>query len=198
MNLSELRAEVQARGFNNIEDARIDRWVNLAVNEIAETADWPFLHAEATGPAPLTIADLRTIESVEDTTNAVKLIPADRRDLSDRYPDLTVSGSPVFYFLTAPDTVDVYPRGGSLRVRYWSFPADLSADTDEPVIPARYQYAIVDYAVARAYADSDEFASAQAARLEGDRLILAMTTSLIDAEHDRPARMTMLGGHLDG
>lgn len=197
MNLGELRAEVKARGFDPVEDARIDRWLNLAVTEILETADWPFLHDEATGAAPLTIADLRSVESVEDTVNAVKLIPADRRDLSDRYPDLTASGSPVFYFLTAPDTVDVYPRGGSLRVRYWSFPADL-AGTDEPVIPARYQYAIVDYAVARAYADSDEFAAAQAARQEGDRLVLAMTSNLLDSEHDRPARMTMLGGHLDG
>lgn len=197
MNLTALIAEVKARGFDQISDARITSWLNAAYTELLETADWPFVSTSTTGTAPLTVADLRTVESVHIADR--KLEPADRRDLTDRYMDLTTSGTPEFYFLTSPTVVDTYPRGSdTLTVRYWKFPALLSTGTDEPVIPARYQYALVDWAVARGYSDSDEPQMAQAARQEGDRLRLAMEVSLLNGQHDRPPSMSMLGGHWDG
>lgn len=196
MNLSALIAEVQARGFDTVSSARITTWINVAYNELLETADWPFLTATASGIAPLTISDLRTIESVAIADR--KLEPADRRDLSDRYMDLSVEGTPESYFLTSATTLDTYPRGtDTLTVRYWKAPAELSG-SDTPVIPARYHYAIVDWAVARAYEDSDEPQMAAAARAAGDRLLQAMTTSLLNGQHDRPTRMVMSGGHWDG
>jgi hypothetical protein len=197
MDLSTLRQEVKDRGFNYVSDSRIDRWVNLAVNEILEQADWPFLVTTAIGTAPVTITDLRTVESVEDTTNGRKLVPRDRRELSDQYIDLTEAGTPEYYFLSDHDTIDTYPRGGVLRVRYWATQTDLAAGTDTPSIPARYHYAIVDYAVARGYADNDEPDRAQAARMEGDRVLAMMTASLLHGQHDRPTRMTSVGWHGD-
>lgn len=196
MNYTELITEVKARGFDYASDTRVGRWVNLAISEIVEQQDWPFLQNETTGAAPLTISDLRTIESVEDTTNGVKLEPRDRRELSDTYIDLDEPGHPLYYFLTDDTTIDTYPRSGVLRVRYWVSPADLSG-TQTPVIPARYHYGIVDFAVARGYADNDEPERAQAARLEGERVIAMMTNSLLHGQHDRPRRMTYVGGHGD-
>lgn len=197
MNLAQLRAEVRARGFDYLPNDRINQFLNVAMHEVCEAADWPFLEATATGTPPLTINDLRTVESVEDTASGRKLLPIDRRDLTDRYRDLTVTGDPCWYYLDGTNIVDVFPRGGTLRVRYFKTVTDLASDSDTPVIPGRYQYIIIDWAVARCFAANDEPSHAEAARQEGDRIMAMMRESLLGWQHDRPLQQTMMGGHLD-
>lgn len=172
-------------------------YLNVAVTEIAELHDWPFLLASTTGTSPLTISDLRSIESV--STPSSKLTPIDRRDLSDYATNLSQTGTPNHYYLSSSTQISTYPVGTeTLTVRYWKVPTELSAGGDTPVIPTRYHYAIVDYAAARAYADSDNPEAAANARREGERLVGLMMESLLQGQHDRPmSRQAMLTFHGD-
>lgn len=191
MNLGELRTELSDRGFTYLSDARLNRYVNLGYTEVAEQATYPFALAEITGTSPVTVSDLRIVESVEDTTNGRKLVPIDRRSLTDQYNNLASTGAATYWYFTGQDTIATYPTdsNATLTVRYWKAPAELSFDSDEPIIPERYQYAIVDYAAARAYADNGEADRGFAARLEGDRLVQFMIQSLIDAQDDGPSHI---------
>jgi hypothetical protein len=49
-----------------------------------------------------------------------------------------------------------------LAVNYIRQSPELVADTDEPLIPTRYQWSWIDLAVVRAYQDSDNFPAAAA------------------------------------
>ena len=151
MTLADLQVELQARGFDYLSTTRQNYYINSAYQiDICEDSDWPFLEVTTTGTAPLTITDLRSIESVIDTTQACKLRPLDRRSITDDYDtSLTTAGSPSFYYLTTATTVSVYPANttDTLSVRYWKFPAALSAASDTPVVPTRFHPLIVDAAV---------------------------------------------------
>lgn len=196
MQLSDLRAEMQARGFDYLSTARCNTYLNVAVQEICELEDWPFLLATTTGAAPLTIADLRTVQTVVDVPTNRKLRPSNLGQITDTYPAPTTTGSPVFYYFTSQNTISVFPvnTAEQIKVTYWKTPADMVADTDVPVIPARYQYAIVDYACGRAFADASDFNEAQAARAEGDRLVQMMQANLVDPQHDSPELIRTAGG----
>lgn len=195
MNFSELTTELADRGFDHLSPTRRGRLVNLAYTELCEQAQWPFLRATATGTAPLTITDLRTVESVTDSTNDLTLTPTTRGFLADEYPDLPDTGNPLWWYFNGQQQVSVYPASTSvsLSVVYFKVPAELSG-TDPPVIPTRYHYAIVDYAAARAYAENGDADQAVAARQEGDRLVAFMVENLIDAQTDGAAEVVRGSG----
>lgn len=187
MNLGELRTELYARGFDHLGATRSAYFINRAYLEVCEEEEWPFLEATATGTAPLTITDLRTIESVINTTNTVKLIPLDRRLASDIGADLTTAGNPAFYYVDNDNIVTTYPvRSDSLSVRYWKAPEPLSGDSDEPLLPSRFHYSLLDGATAYSYFDSDEFEAA-AQNLElWEASKLRMREALLNRQIDGP------------
>lgn len=189
MNLSDLQAELVARGFDYLSQARQTYFLNQAyLTDICDAEDWPFLETSATGTAPLTIADLGAIESVIDTTQEVKLRPVNRKTITDWNTDLSSPGTPEAFYITTGDTVQVYPANttDSITVRYWKVPDELSSPTDEPVIPARYHYLIVEGAVKRAYEDDDEYQASQAADALFLRRLDAMRSALLHQQRDRP------------
>ena len=169
----ELQAEFYARGYDYLaQDAagqtRAKRWLNESYLELCELADWPFLEADITGVAPLTITDLRQVLSVRDSTNRQQLWGDDRRTMLDRFEDLTITGTPTQFYLEGT-ILKVYPvQAVTLQVRYLAIPVALSGDTDEPVIPNQHQYLIIDGAVIRAMKDSDNFNGVAVLRAEYD------------------------------
>ena len=203
MTFAELQTEFYARGFDYLEDGgpgetRAKRWLNQAYREICEMDDWPFLATSTTGTAPLTISDVQTVESLTNQTQE-RMIPfVDRRTLVENYPDLTRTGSAEFAYFDDVDTINTYPVSTDvLAVRYWRVVSDLSDDSDQPVIPARYQYAIVDYACSRAYMDSDNPEMAAIVRAEGDRLVQMMRERLLLQQVQDPWTVTMYGYSTD-
>lgn len=192
MTFAQLLTEFYARGFDYLNDGgagevRAKRFINQAYRDICEMDDWPYLTVTTTGTAPLTISDLGTIESIVDEGENRVISPADRRTLVETYPDLTLTGSAQFYYMTGASTIATYPVSSStLRVRYWRVVSDLDATTDQPAIPARYQYAIIEYACMRAYTDSDNPEMAQYCRAEGDRLVQMMRERLLYPQHQQP------------
>lgn len=197
MTLAQLRAELQARGFDYLSDTRCNTFLNAAYQvDICEAQDFPFLESSTTGVAPKTISDLRTIETVVDSVQNLKLSPLDRRMITDGIDsDLTTTGSPVYYYLTSGTTVAVYPANtsNSLSIRYWKVPTALSADADEPILPTRYHSLIVDGAVRRAYEDDDEGEMAAAAGAVFQERLSQMAESLMGMQqHDRPQQFIVV------
>lgn len=191
LTFTDLQTEFYARGFADLNDGgagvvRAKRWLNDAMHEIDGQADWPYRESSTTGIAPLTVSDLGTVQAVTDTTTwRSTLQPAVKADLRRQYGDLTTAGSPVYFYLSGTNVINVYPTSTSLTltVDYLKVGTDLSAGSDEPAMPDRFRMSIVDYAVERASRDRGDEAGARAARAQGDARIVAMANELLLIQH---------------
>lgn len=177
LTFTALQTEFYARGFDYLNDGstgatRAKRFINDAMHAINEMEDWPYLQTSTTGTAPLTVTDLRKIEGVYDVTNRIALTRRSRGEMADVFVDLTTTGQPTEYYVSAGTTINVYPANTSttLTVYYWKFESDLSNASDTPGMPDRFRYAIVEYAVAAALRD-DESQDALMAQTAGDAII---------------------------
>lgn len=191
MNLSQIRQEVQDRGFDFDAAARIDRWINRAYQRINDRHAWPFLETTTTGAAPLTISDIRNVLSVIDTTNELPLEWEDQRSIRERDPTLNNSGNPESWYLDGSQ-LKVYPANttNSLSVIYLKVPAELTADADTPIFAARYHYVLVDGAVSFAYKDTDNFEAWDAMKAEFEEGLQEMANILLVPNYDTPAEIT--------
>ncbi len=200
MDFVTLRTELAARGFDYLSDTRQGYFVNRSYQEMAGAADYPWLESTATGVAPLSITDLRTIESVVDSTTTTRLSPLDRRNIMATDTDLTTVGTPSFYYLTTGSTVAVYPANttDTLSVRYWKVPTDLTADSDEPGFPARFHQLIVDGATYFAYLDSDNFEAAGSTYDFWLRGRKDMDEQLLVGQHDQADDFIWATNSVDG
>lgn len=189
LTFAQLLTEFYARGFDYLDDGgagevRAKRWINQSYLEILEMDDWPFLQTSVQSQTPLIISDLGTIESVTNVTASRNIGFVDRRTLVEQYPDLSAAGSPDYAYITQGTTLNTYPVGSdTILVRYLRLAGELSDTDDQPEIPSRYQYAIIDYACARAYMDSDNPEMAQIARRDGDGLVQMMRERLLVQQH---------------
>lgn len=189
LTFAELLTEFYARGFDYLDDGgpgetRAKRFINQSYQEICGMEDWPFLSTSTTGVAPLTISDLGYLESLTDVTDERSLSFMDRRTLVERYPNLDLAGPPNYAYITGGDTIRTYPtNGNTLRARYFRLVNDLDEGTDQPVIPAKYQYAIIDLACGRAYMDSDNPEMAAIVRRDADALVQMMREQFMVQQH---------------
>lgn len=169
MDFSELQTEFYARGFDFLDqDAagriRAKQWINEAyLEDICSDQPWDFLRTSASGVTPLTIADVDTIISVRDTTRKEQLRVSEMGWLEDTFGDLTRPNRPEYVYFTSSTTLASYPvdTGSTIQVRYFKVPAELDADADEPLFGARWHGLIIDFAIVRAYVDTDNFEAAQ-------------------------------------
>lgn len=189
MDLSDLREELQGRGFDFLSPARCDAYLNAAYKEINDTADWPWLETTTSGTAPLTITDLRSILYVHDTTNDKPLKPADVRRLGELYAtDLTTTGTCELYWLDGTTTLKVQPPDttSSLSVRYLKNAATLALDADVPIVPTGHHLLIATIAQRKA-----------AALDEAEQVDVALLDKEIQAELSRMVS-TYMNRTLDG
>lgn len=189
---TDLKAELADRGFSSLSDTRLGRYVNDGYLELAEAELWPFRLATASGTAPLTVSDLGVVESVTETSTPMRLGFLSRQTLSDTYVDLTRTGQPQYVYVDN-GAVRTYPVGGTLSVRYYKVPAELSSGSDAPIVPARYQSAIVDFASRRAFEDANNTEQAEATQRECDRWLDRMRKNLLGGQQvqDRPVALDM-------
>lgn len=161
MNFVELKAELAARGYSRLSDARLGLCVNEGRRRLDNAALWPYRLASASGAAPLTIADLGSVEEVLDTSNSSQpLTHSPRRSILDDFGDLTTTGHP-WYFYIDNGVVRTYPVGGTLAVRYYKRTAVLTS-TATPLAPEDYHMLYVDLAEEEAHAGKTDWAGAQA------------------------------------
>jgi hypothetical protein len=148
MNLGQARADLEARGYSRFTDARLNTWLNTAVTRFEDYPfNWPWLKTTATGAAPLTIADLRRVLSVANTTTGLPLQPVDADALIE-YVDTNLSrgGAALGWYLASSTSVAAFPVTAALSVRYVKYSPTLSGDSDTPLIPAAYHQTWVDLA----------------------------------------------------
>ena len=173
MNLGEAQAELSARGFEYLPAARQTIMLNDALQELEDFWNWPWLRKTVTGAAPLQISDLKTILKVYDSTgNEVT-------GISDYDAFATTdTGTPTNWWIddaSGTPTLVAYPSGSAtFTVRYERDITTLSADTDSPDVPDRYNRVWLDLAVALAYEDSDNFAAASAIRNRANQRLTEM------------------------
>ena len=188
MNFGELQAEFAARGYDYLENARTERYINQAYKSICGRAPWPFLLTTTTGTAPLTISDLRAVLSVVDTTTNTKLYHLDRRNLIQTVSaDLTTTGTPAYWYQESRTVVSVYPANttDTLSVHYLKVPATLTG-SDAHLIPDEFEDLIIDGAVIRALKDNDELDAAASLTQFYNESLREMMDALLSRAHDGP------------
>jgi hypothetical protein len=180
LDFTALQAEVFARGLSYLNDGgagvtQVKRWINDAMHMIDDMSDWPYLTASTTGTAPLTINDLGKIESVAHASTYQTLAQRSRGELTDTYANLTTSGIGQEFYVTGGNTINVYPAdtATTLTVTYWKVAPDLVAGSDTPLMPDRFRYAIVEYALAVGLRD-ESAQDAVAAQAAGDAIVARM------------------------
>lgn len=169
MQRSDLRTELQTRFFDTsnaiASTATLNRWLNLAVQQIGGSHNWPFHRKRDTetlssgNPLVALNSDLRVITKVsyEDASGArVPLVPVHERWLQDNYPDDGDTGAPVVYTdggfeqatTTAPPVrqlrvAPVPDQNYTLTVSYMAQPTMGAGDTAYPPFPAEFDECIL-------------------------------------------------------
>jgi hypothetical protein len=195
MNFTELKAELIARGFDSLTDARAGVYINNARAELDRIFLWPWREASVTGVSPLTISDLAGANSIEKVINtsqsSTPLSRCDWSTLVDLYGDLSTSGTPSYYYIASPGgsfEVATVPVSSSdvIGVQYWALTPDLVNASDTPTSPSQAHYTIVDLAARRAYRDNDEHDAATALQPEIDNAISQLLEAYPPGTPDGP------------
>ena len=143
----------------------VKEFINRSINDIyTAELEWPFLHTDGTittvaGTAEYALetgfksVDVDTAYLIEADTD-VKVIPYipysqftnqfRERDLDPTTTDNRAK--PDYFYLTQDDKIGLTPipdKEYTFFYEYWATHTDLSASTDSPVLPARYQDAVV-------------------------------------------------------
>ncbi len=189
-DLTALQTAFWAQGFDFMSSAganttRTTQYLNAAIQEVDSLYLWPYLLTSTTGTAPLSISDLRRVQTVVDTTNGSSpLYPSDAQSLVRLYGDLTTLGVPEAFYFTSQTTLSVFPANttDTLTVRYYKVAADLSAGTDAPAMPDRFRPIIVELAAAKAHRESNNLEAVQDRMGEYARLLDVMTRELLSPQ----------------
>tara|TARA_R110000765_G_scaffold62609_1_gene121440 strand:+ start:419 stop:1135 length:717 start_codon:yes stop_codon:yes gene_type:complete len=143
----------------------VKEFINRSVNDIyTAELEWPFLHTDGTittvaGTAEYALetgfksVDVDTAYLIEADTD-IKVIPyipyvQFNNQFRERDLDPTTTDNrakPEYFYLTQDDKIGLTPvpdKEYTFFYEYWATHTDLSAATDEPVLPARYQDAVV-------------------------------------------------------
>jgi hypothetical protein len=197
VQLSDARQELSDRGFDYLSASRQNLMLNRALVDFEDAYDWPWLRKTATGAAPLTIADLKHVRKVQDSTGQEYMGLDESADV-----DLTETGTPGGWWIddtSGSPVVTAYPVGAvTFTVYYVASSAPLSSDTASPLIPSAYHPLWVDFAVIRAYQDSDNFAAANALRQSAMTDLQQVIERYETRNRQNSRHMLIRAGSLDG
>ena len=183
MDFSALKTELAERGFNYLNDTRRGYFINQARHELDMLELWPYRITTLTNQTPpVTITDLGTVSEVIDTANgSTPLSAMDRSELRQGYNDISISGTPTYFFVDN-GVLRTFPIGGTLSVRYYMRTADLSGSTDLPLSPTQYHLLIVDMASRWAQKDSDNDVVIPTLSAEIERQLALMRLDLLGSQ----------------
>lgn len=163
MNLSAIRAEVLANGFDPVQfgSSRVDQFINdgyqyvcAQTNYTGDEATFDFSTAAgvATYPQPSDVSDIRSlrITSRYHELTPVGLRQVDRSAPSPGAPTSYAQNGANFQLWPVPD--GVY----SMECRYWKIPALLVAPGDTPIIPPMWHWLLWTWATAQAFRAEDD------------------------------------------
>lgn len=142
---------------------RVTKWINLGQSDFILRELWPF--REATGTLTTITGtqeyDLSTNFSALDEGNIIsvaiqgssasKLIYWPYNQLRQDFPDFDAEaqGTPTRYYIKAGQ-IGLWPAPNSaytISIDYYKIPTELSADSDETIIPVNYRESLMHYAL---------------------------------------------------
>ena len=148
----------------------LPEWINQAYDIMWDYRDWNFKFVAPvdlsiiSGTSSYTLAnvasDVSSIPYMYDPTNDVKLTEKKLWEILEVDPDLSLVGTPKFFYLTELGTkFGLFPIPDSsftMKVPYYKVRPDLSSDTDKTILPDRFDRILVDgaHAIALDY-DND-------------------------------------------
>ena len=159
--------ELTAANFANSRGIQtaVKDFVNRSINDIyTSELEWPFLHADGTittvaGTAEYALVsgyksvDVDTVYLIEASTDVKVLsyIPYAQFTQQFRSRDLDPTttdnrAKPEYVYLTQDDKIGFTPipdKEYTIYYEYWQTHTDLSASTDTPILPDRYQDTVV-------------------------------------------------------
>lgn len=183
MNLGTMKTALRRYAGVDATDPLVD-WINAALTEFVEAYPWPFLEVSTlagcvAGSPGLSWAgdsfNSYKILTIRQTTEPTALTYMPITQFEEDISDQTVTGKPQLYTLVGNEGIFLWPVPDSssyiYRIRYQLSVPDLAADIDEPQIPARYHYTIVEGAAVRALqAESEEERAASARSIFEDSI----------------------------
>jgi hypothetical protein len=190
---SQLVDQVREYGFNHLSDERLQFVVDQAVSEIDGESDWPYKEGVRTGSLPLVLEDLGALRRVVLSSGMGTLPVFEKRELEDDYGDLyTLSGTPQCAYVDGGQIVRSYPLStvavscDYLSTTSWQSGGALAAsDDDRPLMPARYQDAIVLMAASYCYGEDSQAESEQLHTRAMTR-VEQMRWQLLSVNRDQP------------
>lgn len=152
MNLGEFRSAVNRRTSIAVDPAALTDIVNEAVQQVGEERDWPWQDgldtitttSSASYPMPADWARVRTVTVAGQPTRRINVADGDAygysTDRSTQYTYAVESGALVLY--------PTPPVGTTVLHRYVREETVMNSDADAPLIPARFDGAVVNAAAA--------------------------------------------------
>lgn len=157
---------------------------------MAHTEQWPFLETQGTvsvsaaarsGTLP---TGVYAVTAVWNSTDQVKMEPIDSYSAyRAAFPADDEAGTPVLYRVV-DDDLWVWPKPTattSIKIDYRVAEADMSGDSDVPVLPAQFQPILVSGALSDAYMDGGEPGLAAVHEGAWDRQLATMHHELLSS-----------------
>lgn len=197
MNLGELRTAVNRRTGIAVDATALSELVNEAVQAVAEERDWPWMLYSDSFPTQSGTSDYvlptdweRTVSVTVDgyPTRQINVADADGWDFfEDRpgYYGYAIDGS-VLILKPTPTAV------ATVQHRYVRSEPTLEVDSDEPLIPARFHGAIVNYTAATVCDRYGDAGRADSFRVEYERWFKRMRDATVRSQ--QPTRVRVRPG----
>jgi hypothetical protein len=145
----------------------------------------------------LTIADLRKVETVRDTTSGRWLERSSRQRVVTLGLDPDTQGTPDVYYIDN-GVIRTFPVGGTLAVRYWKVPDEMASSADTPVVPARFRDVIVTGAARIGLMGDSASEDVQFVTQEYERRIGVMAQSLLGQNQEPDSLLEIAPFYDDG
>jgi hypothetical protein len=193
VNLGEIRTAVNRRTGIAFDAAALTEAVNEAVQAIAAERSWRWL--DGVDEFTTTTADEYALPAdyAESRSVTVNGYPTRRLNIADGDAYTFADDATVFSYAVEGGNLVLYPTPTGAQTvvhRYRATEPDLVADVDEPILPARFHQAIVNYTAATV-CDRKDDKRAEKFRMEYERWLKRM---IADGRSQQPNRARVRAG----
>lgn len=155
----ELQQRVQARDYGSADLATVKVAINEAYETVMSSARWPFARTTTnistvagTASVNLTAIQLQDFGRLRSNSTSVptpRFVDNDTTDFdlwTQKASGTAPNGVPQMYSFRDHDTIEFWPTPDAVytyTLYYWQYPTLLTADLDEPLIPASERNVLV-------------------------------------------------------
>lgn len=183
MNLGQLRTALDQLTGVGMDTSAQTTWINAALHDIASRRDWPWLEGTdsfntAAGTASYSLpADWQATRGLLIGGDPAAFVNVAEGDNYDDWDQSEARWS----FTVDADNLTIYPTPGAVVActhRYVKEEADLSSDSDTPLIPARHHWMVLHLAAMLVHTRMGNMPAASFHEQQFDRLFDAAVRAL--------------------